>query len=339
MWNPPVIDERLQTRRSVLSETAELVADLVVGGQRTICFLRSRRGIELIQRFVRMRLEDLGRRDLAERIAPYRAGYTPQQRREIESRLAAGELLAVIATDALELGIDIGELDAAVCATFPGRSRACARCGGAPAGAPRASRSTSPVRTPGPVLLPHPASSWSARSRRRSSTTRTSASRRRTRSRRPSRSPSRPRTTRSSGRAGASARTRWSAPASCAAGATAATCRGVPASRPGTSPCARPRRIGRRRRPGLGGAAGLRRGGAGVHDDPSRRGLICTWAAPTRFASSTSTDGGRSSSPSTATGTRSRSATPRSSSRRSRRRARRGSWLPPAWSCTSGRSP
>jgi DEAD/DEAH box helicase domain-containing protein len=120
MWNPPVIDERLQTRRSVLSETAELVADLVVGGQRTICFLRSRRGIELIQRFVRMRLEDLGRRDLAERIAPYRAGYTPPQRREIESRLAAGELLAVIATDALELGIDIGELDAAVCATFPG---------------------------------------------------------------------------------------------------------------------------------------------------------------------------------------------------------------------------
>ncbi len=120
MWNPPVIDERLQTRRSVLSETAELVADLVVAGQRTICFLRSRRGIELIQRFVRMRLEDLGHRDLAERIAPYRAGYTPQQRREIESRLAGGELLAVIATDALELGIDIGELDAAVCATFPG---------------------------------------------------------------------------------------------------------------------------------------------------------------------------------------------------------------------------
>ncbi len=120
MWNPPVIDERLQTRRSVLSETAELVADLVIAGQRTICFLRSRRGIELIQRFVRMRLEDLGRRELAERIAPYRAGYTPQQRRDIESRLAGGELLAVIATDALELGIDIGELDAAVCATFPG---------------------------------------------------------------------------------------------------------------------------------------------------------------------------------------------------------------------------
>ncbi len=58
--------------------------------------------------------------ELAERIAPYRAGYTPQQRRDIEARLAAGELLAVVATDALELGIDVGELDAAICVTFPG---------------------------------------------------------------------------------------------------------------------------------------------------------------------------------------------------------------------------
>jgi DEAD/DEAH box helicase domain-containing protein len=120
MWNPPVIDEQTMTRRSVLSEAAELVADLVVAGQRTICFFRSRRGIELIQRFTRMRLEELGQPALAERIAPYRAGYTPQQRREIEARLASGELLAVVATDALELGIDIGELDAAVCVTFPG---------------------------------------------------------------------------------------------------------------------------------------------------------------------------------------------------------------------------
>jgi DEAD/DEAH box helicase domain-containing protein len=120
MWNPPVIDPRSMTRRSVLSEAADLLADLVSEGLRTICFLRSRRGIELIQRFTRMRLEELGRPQLAERIAPYRAGYTPQQRREIEARLAGGELLAVVATDALELGIDIGELDAAICVTFPG---------------------------------------------------------------------------------------------------------------------------------------------------------------------------------------------------------------------------
>ena len=120
IWNPPVIDPKTMRRRSVLSEAAELLADLIINDARTICFLKSRRGIELIQRFTRMRLEDLGEPRLAARIAPYRAGYTPQQRREIEGRLAAGELLAVVATDALELGIDIGELDAAICVTFPG---------------------------------------------------------------------------------------------------------------------------------------------------------------------------------------------------------------------------
>jgi DEAD/DEAH box helicase domain-containing protein len=120
IWDPPVIDEDTMRRRSVLSETAELLADLVINGSRTICFFKSRRGIELIQKFTRMRLEDLGEPELARRIAPYRAGYTPQQRRDIEARLSSGELLAVVTTDALELGIDIGELDAAICATFPG---------------------------------------------------------------------------------------------------------------------------------------------------------------------------------------------------------------------------
>jgi DEAD/DEAH box helicase domain-containing protein len=120
MWNPPVIDQRSMARRSALSEAAELLTDLVTEGVRTICFLRSRRGIELIQRFARIRLEELGRGELADRIAPYRAGYTPAQRRQIEAALAAGELLAVVATDALELGIDVGHLDAAICVTFPG---------------------------------------------------------------------------------------------------------------------------------------------------------------------------------------------------------------------------
>jgi DEAD/DEAH box helicase domain-containing protein len=120
MWNPPLIDERSGTRRSALSEGADLLAALVGEGLRTICFLNSRRGIELIQRFTRERLREDGRARLAERIAPYRAGYTPQQRREIEGALSRGELLAVVATDALELGIDVGELDAAICVTFPG---------------------------------------------------------------------------------------------------------------------------------------------------------------------------------------------------------------------------
>jgi DEAD/DEAH box helicase domain-containing protein len=120
MWNPPLVDEKLGKRASTLSEAAMLLAGLVEREVRTICFLRSRRGVELIQRFARLRLEDAGRPDLAERIAPYRAGYTPMQRREIERRLAEGELLAVVATNALELGIDVGDLDAALCVTFPG---------------------------------------------------------------------------------------------------------------------------------------------------------------------------------------------------------------------------
>jgi DEAD/DEAH box helicase domain-containing protein len=120
MWNPPLLDEATGARASALSEAAEILSTLVQEGARTICFLKSRRGIELILRFTRLKLEDAGRDDLAERIAPYRAGYTPPQRREIERRLAEGELLAVVATDALELGIDIGDLDAAVCVTFPG---------------------------------------------------------------------------------------------------------------------------------------------------------------------------------------------------------------------------
>src|SRR3954463_5866769 len=120
MWNPPLVDEKLGKRASALSEAAKLLAELVSRDVRTICFLKSRRGVELIQRFARLRLEDMGRADAAERIAPYRAGYTPTQRREIEHRLATGDLLAVVATDALELGIDVGELDAAICVTFPG---------------------------------------------------------------------------------------------------------------------------------------------------------------------------------------------------------------------------
>jgi DEAD/DEAH box helicase domain-containing protein len=120
MWNPPLVDEKLGRRASSLSEAADLLADLVQREVRTICFLKSRRGVELIQRFTRERLEAAGRPDLAERVAPYRAGYTPTQRREIERRLSEGELLAVVATSALELGIDVGDLDAALCVTFPG---------------------------------------------------------------------------------------------------------------------------------------------------------------------------------------------------------------------------
>jgi DEAD/DEAH box helicase domain-containing protein len=120
MWNPPVTDEALQTRRSPLGEAADLVSELVREGARTICFIRSRKGVELLAKMVKDDLEQSEAPELAARVAPYRAGYTPQQRRELERQLSDGEILAVITTNALELGIDIGALDAAVCVTFPG---------------------------------------------------------------------------------------------------------------------------------------------------------------------------------------------------------------------------
>lgn len=120
MWNPPLEDEVLQTRRSVLAEAAEIVARLAREGARTICFMKSRKGVELVAKMAADDLERSGDHELAARVAAYRAGYTPQQRRELEGKLVSGELLAVVTTDALELGIDIGALDAAVCVTFPG---------------------------------------------------------------------------------------------------------------------------------------------------------------------------------------------------------------------------
>jgi DEAD/DEAH box helicase domain-containing protein len=120
IWNPPLINPAIGVRRSALAEAADLLADLVSHDIRTICFLKSRRGIELIRKFAAESLQRKGRPELAEKIAPYRAGYTPSQRRGIEKDLVEGRLLGVVSTDALELGIDIGELDAAICVTFPG---------------------------------------------------------------------------------------------------------------------------------------------------------------------------------------------------------------------------
>jgi DEAD/DEAH box helicase domain-containing protein len=119
MWNPPLTDEKLGARRSALAEAAELLARLVREGARTICFMKSRKGVEVLSKLVKDDVQST-HPELAEQVAPYRAGYTSQQRRELEQRLMSGELRAVITTDALELGIDIGELDAAVVVTFPG---------------------------------------------------------------------------------------------------------------------------------------------------------------------------------------------------------------------------
>ena len=117
LWNPPLLDEELGVRASAIGEAAKLMAELVTRGLRTLCFAKSRKAAELVHRFTVQRLDDPV---LAARLSPYRAGYTPAQRREIERRLAEGDLLGVAATDALELGIDVGLLDAVVCVGFPG---------------------------------------------------------------------------------------------------------------------------------------------------------------------------------------------------------------------------
>ncbi|MGH3080596.1 MAG: DEAD/DEAH box helicase [Gaiellaceae bacterium] len=114
LWNPPLTDEELGLRASALGEAARLMAALVERGVRTLCFAKSRKAAELVHRFTAQRLGD------STRLSPYRAGYTPAQRREIERRLVEGDLLGVSTTNALELGIDVGLLDCVICVGFPG---------------------------------------------------------------------------------------------------------------------------------------------------------------------------------------------------------------------------
>ena len=116
LWNPELLDAELGIRASSLGDAARIMAELVQRDLRTICFAKSRKQAELIHRMTTDRVDAA----TAKRLAPYRAGYTPQQRRDIERRLVEGELLGVAATDALELGIDIGLLDCAISVGFPG---------------------------------------------------------------------------------------------------------------------------------------------------------------------------------------------------------------------------
>ncbi|HZC19652.1 MAG TPA: DEAD/DEAH box helicase [Rubrobacteraceae bacterium] len=114
--NPPLKDEEKGDRRSMLSEGAFVFSRLIRSGARTIAFAKSRKSAELIYSYAADRLGP----ELARRISPYRAGYTVRERREIERRLFRGELLGVVSTNALELGVDIGGLDAVVCCGYPG---------------------------------------------------------------------------------------------------------------------------------------------------------------------------------------------------------------------------
>ncbi|MBU2535650.1 MAG: DEAD/DEAH box helicase, partial [Chloroflexi bacterium] len=118
-WNPPVIDEAKSVRRSANSEATHLFTELVNQDIRTLTFARTRRLTELIYIYSRERLTEIsiGR---PPQIKPYRAGYLPEERRQIERELFSGQLTGAVATNALELGINIGDLEATVLAGYPG---------------------------------------------------------------------------------------------------------------------------------------------------------------------------------------------------------------------------
>lgn len=146
LWNPPVIEARRQAdretkgrygnetaglpvprsssldsgrRRSTNIETASLLAMLVRAEIKTLAFTRTRRGAELVLRYTREALEH-GHAGLVQRVAAYRAGYTSEDRRRLEQAFVRGELLGMVSTNALELGVDIGGVDAVLIGGFPG---------------------------------------------------------------------------------------------------------------------------------------------------------------------------------------------------------------------------
>ncbi|MFC5231835.1 DEAD/DEAH box helicase [Pseudonocardia zijingensis] len=124
LWEPPLLPELTgengaPVRRPAGTEAARMLADLVVEGARTLAFVRSRRGAEVTALTAQRLLADTDPA-LADRVAAYRGGYLPEDRRALEAGLAGGELLGVATTNALELGVDIAGLDAVVVAGFPG---------------------------------------------------------------------------------------------------------------------------------------------------------------------------------------------------------------------------
>jgi DEAD/DEAH box helicase domain-containing protein len=118
-WNPPFIDTGRTERRSSNLEAAELMCELIKNRHATIAFGKARIVAELLYRYCQEMLQKVSP-SLAKAISPYRGGYLPEERREIERRLFEGELLGVTSTNALELGIDIGALEAAIIVGYPG---------------------------------------------------------------------------------------------------------------------------------------------------------------------------------------------------------------------------
>ncbi len=117
VYNPPVVNAELGVRRSALKEGVSLAADLVRARVPTIVFAQSRNSVEVMLKYLR---EECAKSVPADSIMGYRGGYLPETRRRIERGLREGAILCVVATNALELGIDIGDLDAVVCVGYPG---------------------------------------------------------------------------------------------------------------------------------------------------------------------------------------------------------------------------
>lgn len=127
LYNPPLLDRDLGLRRSALKESTRLADDLLAYGVQTIIFGRTRRTVEIILTYLREHASSAGNRSQHQasgqtdnEIRGYRSGYLPGQRRSIEQGLRQGEVRVVIATNALELGIDIGSLGAALLVGYPG---------------------------------------------------------------------------------------------------------------------------------------------------------------------------------------------------------------------------
>jgi DEAD/DEAH box helicase domain-containing protein len=124
LWEPPLTALRGEAgapvRRTATSEAAGLLADLVGGGVPALAFVRSRRGAEAVAMIARRNLTEAGADDLAAQVAAYRSGYLPEDRRALEEALLAGKITGLAATTALELGVNIGGLDAVLIAGWPG---------------------------------------------------------------------------------------------------------------------------------------------------------------------------------------------------------------------------
>ena len=125
VYNPPIVDHKLGLRRSSMLESVRLTQELLKRNVQTIVFARSRRSVELLLKDLRSHTSTLPRSGYGgtgvwESMRGYRSGYLPTQRREIEKGLRDGTVRAVVATNALELGIDIGGMGAAVLVGYPG---------------------------------------------------------------------------------------------------------------------------------------------------------------------------------------------------------------------------